>query len=190
MLRGDVDRFYHHLRKDHPQPPAERVHRLDHVREIAAYYARLPQSERLLLLAWAKKEESGIGVIPLALSSVPLFGLIFSARIDDPLGRVPTWAIFLLWGVFGLLLVAGFYVHQRQKAYSMLHIVLLEQAIKQGEAEAAARAVRTGQAVPVVQAVQGSHAGQGDQPGGTGPVQGDRPEEEPAPTPPLAPGMH
>lgn len=133
MLRGDVDRFYQALRREHPTPPSEPIRRLDHVREIAAYYGKLSQEERLHLLAWAKKEESGIGIIPLALSAIPFFGLIISARLQDALSQLPIWQVFLVWILFGSLVLFGFYIHQRQKAYTMLHIVLLEQAIKQEE---------------------------------------------------------
>lgn len=136
MWRGDVHRFYRALRQDHPSPPPGPCRRLDHVREIAAYYEQMTQTERLLLLAWAKKEESGIGVIPLALSAVPFFGLLLGSRVQEPLSTVSIWYVYVLWVVFGLLLVGGLYLHQRQKAYTMLHVVLLEQAIKRGEAEA------------------------------------------------------
>jgi len=133
MLRGDVDRFYRALRREHPTPASGHIPRLDHVREIAAFYSRLGQEERLHLLAWAKKEESGIGIIPLALSAIPFFGLIISARLQESLSRLPIWQVFLVWLIFGSLVLFGFYIHQRQKAYTMLHIVLLEQAIKQEE---------------------------------------------------------
>lgn len=135
MLRGDVDCFYHALQRDHPIPPSGHITKLDHVRAIAEYYAGLPQSERLLLLAWAKKEESGIGMIPLALSAIPFLGLLLGTRVQEPFAKTSVWVVFSLWGVASLVLLLGFYVHQRQKAFSMLHIVLLEQAIKQGEME-------------------------------------------------------
>jgi|GEM_PF-1812546 len=133
MLRGDVDRFYRALRQEYPNPPPGPVQRLDHVREIAAYYARLTQEERHLMLAWAKKEESGIGMIPLALSAIPFFGLIVSARLQELLSQLPIWQIFVFWLLFASLVLLGFYIHQRQKAYTALHIALLEQVIKAEE---------------------------------------------------------
>lgn len=139
MLRGDVDRFFRALRQDHPTPPRGQIRHLDHVREIARYYAGISQEERLLLLAWAKKEESGIGLIPLTLSAVPFFGLLIGSRIQEPVASLPLWAIYGLWGIAGLVMVVGIYVHQRHKAYTMLHITLLEQAIKRGEAAAQAQ---------------------------------------------------
>ena len=137
MLRGDVDRFYRAIRRDHPDPPPGPIRRLDHVRAIADYYARISQQERLLMLAWAKKEESGIGIIPLALSAIPFFGLIVSSRLQELLSQLPIWQIFAIWLLFGTLVLLGFYIHQSQKAYTTLHIALLEQAIKQAEAEQA-----------------------------------------------------
>ncbi|MFZ5825127.1 MAG: hypothetical protein ACOY94_12440 [Bacillota bacterium] len=163
MFRGDVDRFYHSLRKAYPTPPPGACRELDHVRPIAQYYAGMTQEERLLLLAWAKKEESGIGVIPLALSGIPFFGLLLGARIQEPLAKLPVWAIYSLWATAALLLVLGFYLHQRQKAYTTMHITLLEQAIKLHEAD------RTNQPQP-------------------DPL--PKEEDEAEPTPPQVPGMH
>lgn len=164
MLRGDVDRFYRSLRKDHPTPPPGACRHLDHVRPIAEYYAGMTQKERLLLLAWAKKEESGIGIIPLALSGIPFFGLLFGARIQEPLSKLPVGVIFTLWATAAVLLVLGFYLHQRQKAYTAMHIVLLEQAIKRSEAD------RTHQPQP-------------------DPIP-KKAKPEADPTPPQVPGMH
>lgn len=163
MLRGDVDRLYHSLRKDHPTPPPGPFLHLDHVRSVAEYYAGMTQEERKLLLAWAKKEESGIGMIPLALSGIPFFGLLLGSRIQEPLSRLPVWVIFTLWGLAALLLVAGFYIHQRQKAYTTMHIALLEQAIKEESPQVTARPPSD----PIPEAVQ--------------------PEADP--TPPPVPGM-
>ncbi|MEW8978731.1 MAG: hypothetical protein AB2385_10025 [Symbiobacterium sp.] len=131
MLRGDVDRFYRALRREYPDPPPGPVKRLDHVREIASYYAGLTQEERYLMLAWARKEENGIGMIPLALSAIPFFGLIVSSRLQELLSQVPIWQIFLFWLLFASLVLLSFYVHQSQKAYTALHITLLEQLIEQ-----------------------------------------------------------
>ncbi|MBY6277195.1 hypothetical protein [Symbiobacterium thermophilum] len=134
MMRGDVDRFYRAIRREHPEPPPGPIRHLDHVRTIADYYARLSQQERLLMLAWARKEESGIGIIPLALSAIPFFGLIVSARLQEVLNRLPIWQVFVTWLLFGSLVLLGFYVHQSQKAWTALHITLLEQAIAAAEA--------------------------------------------------------
>lgn len=135
MLRGDVDRFYCSMRQDHPTPVQGPLPCLDHVRAIAQYYDGLPQQERLLLLAWAKKEESGIGVIPLALSAVPFLGLLLGTRVQDPLNGRPLWFTFGLWIVASIFLVLAYYTHQRQKAFTTLHIVLLEQAIERAKAQ-------------------------------------------------------
>lgn len=172
MFRGDVDRFYHSLRRAYPTPPAGPCRHLDQVRSIARYYAAMTQEERLLMLALAKKEESGIGIIPLALSGIPFFGLLLGSRIQEPLVRTPIWLIFTLWGLAALLLVAGFYLHQRQKAYTMLHIVLLEQAIKRAETKEAARHASP---PPPPQQKQNSLS---------------KPPPAKDPTPPPVPGMH
>lgn len=179
MLRGDVDRFYRALRQEYPDPPPGPVQRLDHVREIAAYYARLTQEERHLMLAWAKKEESGIGMIPLALSAIPFFGLIVSSRLQELLAQLPIWQIFVFWLLFATFVLLGFYIHQRQKAYTALHIALLEQVIKaeenrQRQQPVPARPMDFAKAEPQPEEEQGSE-----------PLAEDRPL-----TLPPAPGPH
>lgn len=128
MLKGDVHRFYRNLQQRLPRPVAGKIPDLDHVRAIAEYYRSLDQAERQLLLAWARKEESGIGVIPLAVSGVPLISLIFAPLLQDTFKGMPAWLWMALYLLASIGVVAGFYVHQRQRAFTTLHIALLEQA--------------------------------------------------------------
>ena len=131
MLRGDSHRLYEQLRQNHPTPPAGPLPELDQVRAIAAYYAQLDPSERQLLLAWAKKEESGLGLIPAVLSGIPLLGLIFAPFVQQSIKATAPYAWAVLWLVGAVAFVAGVYIHHRQKAYSTLHVVLLERMCQQ-----------------------------------------------------------
>lgn len=126
MLQGDIHRFYLRLRRHWPTPPASPIDDLDHVRSIYDYYGQLPLHERRLLLAWAKKEESGIGLIPAALSGIPLLLLIFAPLIQDSLKVLDPWAWISLWFGGALLFTVGIYIHQRQKAYTTLHVQILD----------------------------------------------------------------
>lgn len=130
LLQGDVHRFYLMLRAKWPNPPTGRVPELDHVRAIAEYYARLDPDERQLLLAWARKEQSGIGVIPTALSGVPMVGLLFVPLIQQAIRDLSHWVWLSIWAAGVALFVTGIYVHQRQHAYTALHITLLERLCK------------------------------------------------------------
>lgn len=152
MLRGDVDRLYQALRRAYPSAPLPRLSELDHVREIDRFYRAMDPRERLLYLAWARKEQSGIGIIPLAVSAVPLFGLIFSARVQEPLKRFPVGTILILWVLAAMVMVTGYYVHQRHQAYTTLHITLLEQAVKE-EAELRRRKCETSVDTPEAERV-------------------------------------
>ncbi|HWI62929.1 MAG TPA: hypothetical protein VNT75_13870, partial [Symbiobacteriaceae bacterium] len=109
MLRGDSHRLYMQLRRLYPTPPAGPLAQLDHVRAIADYYAGLSAGERKLLLAWAKKEESGVGLIPAALSGIPLLGLIFAPFMQQSIKRLPPWTWFLLWVVGAVAFTSGIY---------------------------------------------------------------------------------
>jgi hypothetical protein len=126
MFQGDIHRLYQTLRRE--QPAAKRpLAPLNHVREIRSYYMRISCQELLLLLAWAKKEESGIGLIPATLSGVPLIGLIFAPFIQGSVRAMAPWVWMVLWLVGAVAFVMGVYVHHRQKAYTTLHIQILEQ---------------------------------------------------------------
>ena len=136
MLRGDSHRLYLELRRAHPTPPQGPVKQLDKVRTIAAYYAGMTPEERNLLLAWAKKEESGIGLIPAALSGIPLLGLIFAPFMQQTIRQLAPWMWMLLWAVGAVGFVAGVYIHYRQKAWSTLHVHLLEQVCRTPQEQA------------------------------------------------------
>lgn len=126
MVRGDVHRFYRTLRRSYPTPPVGPIPHLNHVREIATYYAGLEPADRQLLLAWARKEEGGMGIIPTTLSGVPVLGLIFTPLMQPTLKHMSLGACLALWTVGAVAFVAGVYIHFRQRAYTALHIHLLE----------------------------------------------------------------
>lgn len=130
MLKGDVQRFYEQLRKCWPDPSCGQLEALDHVREIYRYYEKLDPAERRLLLAWAKKEEAGIGLIPMILTGMPMITLIFGPLIQAYVRSMAAFAWLAVWGFGALGLAVGFYIHQRQRAFTTLHVQLLEQLDK------------------------------------------------------------
>lgn len=130
MLRGDSHRLYRKLRRAYPTPPQGPLPELSHVRAIADFYKGLDASERHLVWAWAKKEESGIGLIPSALSGIPLLGLMFAPFVQQTVRRMAPWVWVILWLVGAVAFTSGIYIHFRQKAWSTLHVHLLEQACR------------------------------------------------------------
>lgn len=131
MLQGDVHRLFLQLRRHSPTPPPGPIQALDLPRSIRAYYSQIPLEERRLLLAWAKKEESGIGLIPAALSGIPVIGFIFAPLIQAPFKEAAAWVWLTFWALCAVALVTGIYIHFRQKAYTTLHIVILQELCDQ-----------------------------------------------------------
>lgn len=125
MLQGDAHRLYRRLRTRWPVPPSEPLPLLDQAREIAEYYRKLPPAERELLLAWAEKEDAGIGLIPLVVSAIPFTTLLFAPLIQRELGDMAPGVWMGLWGLAATGSIAAVWVHQRQRAYTRLHLTLL-----------------------------------------------------------------
>jgi hypothetical protein len=135
VLKGDVHRFYLSLRRDLPAPDHKPIPHLQQVREIATYYAGISPDDRRLLLAWAKKEESGLGLIPTALSGIPLLGLLFAPFIQAVVRGLSPHAWALIWAIGAIFFLAGIYIHFRQRAFTALHIQVLEYSIRAEEHE-------------------------------------------------------
>lgn len=131
-LRGDVHKFYLKVKKTIDEDQS--VYQLKTIKEIKAIkkvYQKLTVSELTFIRYKMIKEQGGMGIIPLLFGSLPWLGFIFSKQLQALLFKdgVHLWAWFLL--IYSIILIAGFIIHYREKAWASLHIEIIEDLINE-----------------------------------------------------------
>lgn len=127
LLNGDVDALYRALSRRSPAP-GHALRELDDLRAMRRFYDSLSADDRRLLRARMKKEARGIGMIPVALSTLPLLTFVFARQLERQVALVQDRALWLLAAAF-VLGLAALYIHHRQRALATLHLTLLDDAI-------------------------------------------------------------
>lgn len=127
VMKGDVDKLYRHLHKKYGDHLfIKNIHEMKDVKRIWDFYNKFDQQELRFLYAKMKKEHGGIGMIPLVASSLSFVGFIFGENLRnwinhyDPYG----WILFII--VYTTFIVAALYLHYREKAWSTLHLTVVE----------------------------------------------------------------
>lgn len=132
VLKGDVDKLFRTLKKKYGHSASIRnICEMDDVRQIRSFYEKFDKDELKHLYVKMRKEQAGIGMIPLVASSLSFVGFIFGDNLRgwvknyDPYG----WLIFIF--VYTVLIVFALFVHYRQKAWSTFHLTIIEDLLEE-----------------------------------------------------------
>jgi hypothetical protein len=131
-FRGDAHKLYLKLNriynKDHS---IKHVQELQEVEDIRTFYQKLDTDSLKLVYYRMIKEKNGSGIIPLYVSSIPWFIILFSNKIQDFLfhdGGL-LWVPFCI--IYLLILTISILIHFREKAWASLHIEIIQDIIRE-----------------------------------------------------------
>ncbi|MUV38257.1 hypothetical protein JNUCC1_02093 [Lentibacillus sp. JNUCC-1] len=129
-FRGDAHKVYLQLKKE--TDPAKH-HDLKETASIKAFYESI-DSETLRLIHYRMiKEQNGLGIIPIYVTSIPWLLFLFSNKIEEVLftnGNI-LWLIFVI--IYLVLLTAFAFFHFKEKAWAAFHIEMIKDVLASRE---------------------------------------------------------
>ncbi|WP_217587187.1 hypothetical protein [Lentibacillus saliphilus] len=122
-FRGDAHKIYLQLKQKND---IKNDRQLKETADIKSFYQSI-DSETLRLIHYRMiKEQNGLGIIPLYVTSIPWLLFLFSSKLQDVLfqnGNI-LWLIFVT--VYLILLTASTFFHFKEKAWAALHIEMIK----------------------------------------------------------------
>ena len=129
-FRGDAHKLYLKLNSIYNKDDSiNHVQELQEVQGIRAFYQKIDTDSLRLVYYRMIKEKNGSGIIPLYVSSIPWFIILFSNKIQDFLFRDGglLWVPFCI--IYLLILTISILIHFREKAWASLHIEIIQDII-------------------------------------------------------------
>ncbi len=122
FTRGDAHKLYIELKKEHQ---IETNKKLEEVSEIKAFYETLDSSTLRLIYYRMIKEQSGSGMIPIFVTSIPWLLFLFSDIVQDYLFQHGSIYLVIFITVYLSLLTLSAISHFRERAWAALHIEII-----------------------------------------------------------------
>lgn len=129
-FRGDAHKIYLQLKKkDDVQTHKD----LKETAEIKAFYESIDSQTLKLIQYRMVKEQNGMGIIPIFVTSIPWLLFLFSSKIQDVLFENGSllWAIFAF--IYLVLLTISIIFHFKEKAWAAFHIEIIRDILKDRE---------------------------------------------------------
>ena len=129
-FRGDAHKLYLKLNSIYNKDDSiNHVQELQEVQGIQTFYQKIDTDSLRLVYYRMIKEKNGSGIIPLYVSSIPWFIILFSNKIQDFLFRDGglLWVPFCI--IYLLVLTVSILIHFREKAWASLHIEIIQDII-------------------------------------------------------------
>lgn len=126
-FRGDAHKIYLQLR-NHQDPKQHKD--IQETEDIKAYYETLDSQTLQLAYYRMIKEQKGMGIIPIFVSSIPWLLFFFSDKMQSLLFKNGSflWAIFLT--IYLILLTVSTLFHFKERAWSAFHIEIIHDILK------------------------------------------------------------
>lgn len=134
--KGDVHGFYQKLKRRYGDLiHINDVEELDTVRSIRTFYEKFDAEELKNVRAKMKKEQTGIGMIPLVTSSLPLSGLVFGDQIRSWISQYGAYSWVWMLVIYAFIVVVALAVHYHQKACASLHLTIIDEILTEKQQE-------------------------------------------------------
>ncbi|MEN2767643.1 hypothetical protein [Ornithinibacillus xuwenensis] len=130
FFRGDAHKLFLTLKK---QKDLESNKLLKEASDIRSFYESLDSKILQLVYYRMIKEQNGMGVIPIFVTSIPWLLFLFSSKLQDVLfndGNM-IWIIFI--SVYLILLTISVTFHFREKAWAAFHLEIISDVLSERE---------------------------------------------------------
>ncbi len=131
-FRGDAHKFYLRIKNSvNKKQSVSSLKEIAEIKEIKSFYQELSVTDLTNIRYRMIKEHNGSGIIPLIFGSLPWLGFIFSKQLQTLLfiDGAYLWAWFLIG--YSLILSIGLILHYREKAWTSIHLELLDDVINE-----------------------------------------------------------
>ena len=128
--RGDGHKLYLELQKQHS---VDTNKKLKEALEIKVFYESLNYETLKLVYYRMIKEQNGLGIMPIYVTSIPWLLFLFSGKVQDFLFHDGSklWVIFIT--IYLILLTLSTISHFREKAWAALHIEIITDVLRDKE---------------------------------------------------------
>jgi hypothetical protein len=130
FFRGDAHKLFLTLKK---QKDLESNKLLKEASNIKSFYESLDSKILQLVYYRMIKEQNGMGVIPIFVTSIPWLLFLFSSKLQDVLfndGNM-IWIIFI--SAYLILLTISVIFHFREKAWAAFHLEIISDVLSERE---------------------------------------------------------
>lgn len=123
FFRGDAHKLYVQLKNE---TDFQSNRKLKEVAEIQSFYQATDSATLQLIYYRMKKEQNGLGIIPIFATSIPWLLFLFSNKIQDLLFKNGSklWIIFVF--AYLIVLTVSILLHFKEKAWAALHIAMIK----------------------------------------------------------------
>lgn len=130
-FRGDAHKLYLKFRQKISQgKDLKDVKEIKEITEIKSFYEQLEKSELVKIKYRMNKERNGSGILPLMVSSLPWLLFIFSKQLQNVLLDKDSYIPIVLFILsYTFLITISIIIHFREKAWSTLHIDIIEDVL-------------------------------------------------------------